>query len=129
MSCENFSIEEIQNLLAEMRPLALKALKNKEGAWDCVSDFVKPQEALEYLLSALRRLKNTEYAKIIEVRTQRNMTDEMWDNYEFMFDSDVLAEQKQLTKANKEFRLQWTFVKKEYGTLCNAAKKDEETDT
>lgn len=83
---------------------------------------------LEFIKNSLTNLKENEWAEIQRIWTLPNVTEEMWENYEWMFDGDDLPEQKMLTVARKAFVHRWRIFRKRLRELKEeerAAKKIE----
>lgn len=77
-----------------------------------------------FTLRWLERLYEKEWLDIHIVWTKPNVNEEMWENYEWMFDEkDVLHEQKLLTAARRAFKKAFKQYKRELAELRRGAKK------
>lgn len=70
---------------------------------------------VEYMHKNLCEIKDNEWADVQTVWTKPHITEEMWENYIWMFDGkDVLPEQKLLTRARKKLKLRVRRLIKQY---------------
>lgn len=102
----------------------------KDEAWTRVTrNMDKWSDArIRYIHAFLINLRDNEWMEVHLVWTKPHVNEEMWENYEWMFDGkDVLEEQKLLTRARKKLRARFTQFKKDYKSFReqerNAAKK------
>lgn len=129
----NALIEEINDLHQKMREHAVRQIHNQrmiqEETWD---RFLRNIEIwsfnrLKYVNEFLNNIYQNEWWEIHAVWTKPNINEEMWENYEWMFDHrDVLEEQKMLTRARKAFKKRWVAFRKNYAKFKadeRAAKK------
>lgn len=120
------SLDTIRQLHADMTAHALWA-GIKETVWEkVVKDLDKrPDAVITIILAGLRDLYDGAWTAIESTRTLPHINDEMWENYEWMFDGAVLPEQKTMNQCKKRFCADFQAYKKKVvdGTKKAAAEK------
>lgn len=81
------------------------------------------ERRLNFVHTHLVRLHEDAWRKIYDVWTRPHINPEMWENYNWMFESDVLEEQQLFTAARKNFKEAWRKFKNEYKEFRSGAKK------
>lgn len=80
------------------------------------------EQRTRFIYEGLLVLKEA-WQEIHMVWTRPHINPEMWENYNWMFSSDVLEEQQLLTAARRNFREKWNTFKQNYKVYRNGTKK------
>lgn len=124
------SIEVLRNEIMQIHGLMRKHVLGagiKEAWYDRFLRNIEmwPEERLHLVHTQLKSIYETEWQEVEAVWTKPHINEEMWENYEWLFDGkDVLEEQKMLTVARRLLVKALRNFRKEYTELLNGAKKN-----